>query len=211
MSDAALSLTNDLRSGGLKVRLPVGGVVVLVGVEIGLRMRGVKLSNLAESPVGALARIGQHQLGAQRPEDELALLAGVGGQAELYLVASGGADHGVADARVPAGRVEDGLPRGESAGALAFQNDVPRRAVLDGSPGIREFELQPDLDAGQIRGAVQPDQRRVADLVQKIARVRRLDGGTKGVRRRRRLPGPGKEARLGREAFEGPNGVHLHS
>ena len=50
------------------VRAPVGVVVVLVGVEVSGRVLGEQAPRLADGAVGALHRIGEHDLGAERAQ-----------------------------------------------------------------------------------------------------------------------------------------------
>ena len=79
------------------------------------------------------------------------------------------AQHGVGDAGVAAGGVEQGLAGAEldRSAALWRRDDGGGCAVLDGAAGIAPLGLAEDLDAGEVRGeAVEPQQRRVADAVE---------------------------------------------
>src|SRR5215217_1171544 len=114
--DLAVGLLPDLRPRALIMRPWVGGVLVLVGVEVLRRVLGVEPPRLPDGPVGAFARIGQDDLDAVGAQDLLPLLARVLGHAQLDLVAQSGPDPTVGDPRVPACGVEDYLPRREGVG-----------------------------------------------------------------------------------------------
>ena len=74
MRQPAVGLVDDLRAGALEVRLPVGRIVVLIGVEIAVRILHVDLADHADGAVGALVRVAVNRLRAVRFEDALALL-----------------------------------------------------------------------------------------------------------------------------------------
>ena len=108
----------------------------------------------------------------------LALLRGVVGQAELDLISFVCADHGVGDAGVAAGGIEDDFAGGELAGALAFQDHVEGGAVLDGAAGIEKLGLGVDLDAGEVGGdAVEADEGGVADQAEQVRSAGAGGGG----------------------------------
>ena len=91
----------------------------------------------------------------------------VGGQAQLDLVALQRADHGVGDAGIAAGGVEQGAVVGQPAGPLAIQDHVQPGAVFHRPAGIEELRLGVDFDARKLRIQLrQAQQRRVADLIQ---------------------------------------------
>ena len=109
--DAPLGLLPNFRSGGLVMRLPVGRVAVLVGVEKLVRRRSVNLPCAADGAVRSFVRRRQNQLGAIGGQNALALRAGVRRKAQLHSITQRRADHGVGDARIAAGRVQNGLAR----------------------------------------------------------------------------------------------------
>ena len=74
-------------AGAFEVRLPVGRIVVLVGIEVAVGIRLVDLAAHADGAVGAFARIGEHHLRAVGLQDPLALGRGVRRQAQLHPVA----------------------------------------------------------------------------------------------------------------------------
>ena len=55
MRDAALGLFDNLRPGGLEMRLPVGIVAILIGVKISIRIRRIKLAYRADGAIGTFA------------------------------------------------------------------------------------------------------------------------------------------------------------
>src|SRR6185295_4752276 len=73
MREASARLLDDFRGGGVVVCLPVGVVVVLVRIEIPLRIVRIQLARCADCAVGALERIGEHELGAERAKNQLPL------------------------------------------------------------------------------------------------------------------------------------------
>src|SRR5918995_604069 len=96
----AVGLLPDLRRRGLVVRARDGRVFVLVGIEVLLGVLGVQTPRLPDSPVRALARVGEYDLNAVGAQYLLALLAGVLGHAKLDLVPQGRPDPSVGDPRV---------------------------------------------------------------------------------------------------------------
>ena len=132
------------------MRFPVGRVVVLVGVEVAVGIGLVDLAAHADGAVGAFAGIAEDHLRAVGFQDAFALDGGVGRQAQLDLVAAIGADHGVGDAGVAAGGVQDDALGIQAAGALAIQDHVEGGAVLHGAAGVEVFGLGEDLDAGEL-------------------------------------------------------------
>ena len=96
--------------------------------------------------------IAENHLRAVGLQNPLALLGGVGRQHELHLVPAVGADHGVGDAGVAAGGIENRAARGSAAGALAIENHIQRRAVFHRSAGVEVLGLGEDLDAGEFAG-----------------------------------------------------------
>src|SRR5690606_32674031 len=76
-----LRLLPDFRRGTFGVRLPVGRIVVLVGV-VQARIGGGQFTGHHNRPVGAFQRISEDQLGTVCFEDGNAFWAGVAGQGE---------------------------------------------------------------------------------------------------------------------------------
>jgi len=94
---------------------------------------------------------------------------------------------------VDAGTMEAGrclVPSTPCSGVAAVPTSTPGRA-------------NPRRGSGRTSGVLPIWSRRLPGFA-------RLNGGTKGVRGRRMLNGPGKEAQPRRDAFERSSGVHLH-
>ena len=152
MREESAGLVDDFRAGVFEVGFPIGRIVVLVGIEVAIRVGIVDFAAEADGAVGAFGGVAVDGLGAVRFEDFLALLGGVGGEDELHLVSAVGADHGVGDAGIAAGGVEDRAGVVELAGAFAVEDHVGGGAVLDGAAGVEVFGLGEDLDTGEFGG-----------------------------------------------------------
>ena len=108
--------------------------------------------------------IAEDGLGAVRFEDALALFAGVAGENQLDLVAAIGADHGVGDAGIAAGGIENGPVVVQFAGALAIEHHVEGGPVLDAAAGVEILGLAVDFDAGELAlNLFQAQQGRITD------------------------------------------------
>ena len=131
----------DLRAGRLPVRLRIGGVAVLVGIEVRLGRRLGQLQRLARRAFGAVQPVGHHHLGAVDPEQRPALGARIAGQADGHLHARRRAEHGVGDAGVAAGGIQQPLP-GQLARGPALRAEWPVRArSLTLPPGLSHSAL----------------------------------------------------------------------
>src|SRR5579862_5260137 len=106
MRDASFCLLPNLRSRACVVRLPIGIVVVLVGVEEAFRLRPSQFLGLFLGAVGAVTRIGKDKFRSVGLQDRFPLMGGVGGQAQSDFVTLGRADPGVGDAGVAAGGIQ---------------------------------------------------------------------------------------------------------
>src|ERR1700678_2827332 len=105
MRDPALGLRQNLRRRAIIVGFPIRGIVVLIGVKIAFGIGTVNLLAKPDGTVGTLGLIAKNHLGIVGLQDVLAFDGDVFRQAELYFIAQIRADHGVGDARVPAGGV----------------------------------------------------------------------------------------------------------
>ena len=143
---AAFRLLENLGSGGQIMGAPVGGVIVLVRVEIKLGIFLGQAAHPANGAVGAFHGVGVDNLRAVGFQNALALHAHVGGHAKLHAVVLGGADHRVGNAGVAGGRVDqDFVPR-HQPGGFRLADNVHRRAVLHRAAGILPFRLGVNLD-----------------------------------------------------------------
>jgi len=121
-------------------------------------------AGVADGALDALVVRGQHQVGPERLDEFLALLAHPLGHDDANLVAFEAADEGHADARVPGGGLEEDGVGVEFSVAFGAFDHRQGHAVLDAAARIQELGLQED------EFVLQPDDRRVADEVQDIVR-----------------------------------------
>ena len=134
----------------------------LVGEEPAVRLG--ELDGLLIHPEAFERARREDDLGAEHAH-ELAPLDGEAvGHGHHERIALLRADHGEADARIAACRLDNGLAGLECAAALAFLNDVERKPVLDRSRRIEELGLGVDRPAGDAE-IVDADGRRIADRV----------------------------------------------
>ena len=109
MSDSALGLLPDFIAGAVVVGEPVVVVAVLVGVEEFFRVLGGKPAREADGAIGAVGSVSPLTVRAVGGEDALALDRNIGGHAQHDGEAHGRAQHGIGDAGVAAGGVEEML------------------------------------------------------------------------------------------------------
>ncbi len=169
MRYAPLRLLPDFRPRTRIVRLPVGRVVVLVGIKILVRLLRVYFAGFQNRAVRGQARVGQNQMRAVCPQQLLALIVGIGRQAQMHLIAFGRADHGIRDSRIAAGCVQNDFTRPQFARSFALQNHVSRRPVFHRTAGIGPFGFGIHLHARIARlQVIQADQWRTAHQVGKV-------------------------------------------
>ena len=128
-----------------------------------MRIALVETAGFANRAVAAVHRIGQDELRPVRLQQAPAFDRGVGREAERDAVAAGRAEHGVGDAGVARGRIEEHAARLERARALAVEDHRQRGAILDRSPRVLRLELRIDLDARSRLEPSQADERRAPD------------------------------------------------
>ena len=100
---AASRLLENLGSGSQVMGAPVGGVVILVGVEIKAGIFLGQNPHPANGAVGAFHGVGVNNIRAIGFQNALALHAHIGGHAEFHAVVPGRADHRVGDAGIAGG------------------------------------------------------------------------------------------------------------
>src|SRR5579863_2271738 len=142
----------------------------------------INLADRANGPVRALTWISQHHFRAVSLQHVLAFHGRIFRKAQLYVISFISADHGVRDASVAAGGIQNNLVAGQLTRSLAIQDHIERRTILHRSAGVEKLTLAVDLDAWQIaRNSLHADERRVADHAQKVGcfetRNRRRAGG----------------------------------
>src|SRR2546426_304437 len=104
---ASCRLLPDLGARPELMSQGVGWIGVLVDVHIAVPVGGRHSLRLADGTVGPLERIGEHELGAERADDSLALDRDPIRHTELERMAAHRADHPERDAGVATRRVED--------------------------------------------------------------------------------------------------------
>ena len=167
--DLAPGLFPDLGPRRLDVGLAVGHVVELVGpdraVRLLLRELVGKPPRILHVVVGVAVGDRRHldQLRAAEPQHVLLFLALGLRNHDHRAVAEGVAHQGETDTGVAGGALDDGPAGTEHAPPLGIAHDEERSPVLDRAAGVQELALAEDLAAGGLGGAVQSDQRRVAD------------------------------------------------
>src|SRR5215469_305075 len=113
VSNCALGLRPDLFCCAAVVGSPVGIIGILIGVEIFVRISGLKLSGLANGAVRAFQGISPDDLCAVRGEDALAFRRDICRNANGDGDAARCTDHGVSNAGVSAGGVQQSLAWGQ--------------------------------------------------------------------------------------------------
>src|SRR5580704_5823168 len=145
------------------------GIGVLVRIEIFFAICLVDFADAADCAVGAFIARRIDDVHAVGCENVFAFGRGAGGKAELDAVSERGADHGVGDAGVAAGRVEDYFSGPQVAGAFAGANHGITCAVLHGAAGIEPFGFGVKFHVGEAGDdALQAQERSVADAVEQM-------------------------------------------
>ena len=164
--DAAARLIPDLRTGPQLVRERIGGIRVLIEIDVAIGLAPRAPLRLADRTVCPFERIGEHERSAKCADDLLALLRHLVGHAELERVPADRADHRQSDAGIPACRIERRFPPKEVA-LLLRRDDHPQAwPVLHAPAGIGALQLCPDLAARSVPNATQRNERSVADAFQ---------------------------------------------
>ena len=169
--DLAAGLGPDFRRRGVDMAVAVGDIVELVGpdraVRLGLRQLLGQPARQFDVVVGVLVGHSRHfdQFGAEQPQRVLLFLALRVGNDDHRAVAERLGDQRQADAGIAGRALDDDAARPQQAPLLGVADDEQAGAILDRLAGVHEFGLAEDFAAGFLRGALQPDQRRVADRV----------------------------------------------
>ena len=149
-------------------------VAVLVGVKVEIGALLVEALRRVKRAIAAFRRVRENHFGPVRLQEFLAFGARVGGHQQLARVPVARGDHGVRDAGVAAGGIEDGLARRELSRQLAGANHAIRGPILHRTAGIVPFRLGENANARELMpDAQQGNQRRVANRPQQRVGVRR--------------------------------------
>ena len=160
--DLAVGVADDLLGRGLAVDARVRLVLELLG-EDGARDLGDELLGLGDRALHSAGRIGEHELGAVRLQQQAALDRHRRRHREDDAVAAGGADHGERDAGVAARGLDDGAAGLQQARRLGGIDDRDAQSVLDARGGVVELELRQDVAFDAFGHAVEAHQRGVAE------------------------------------------------
>ena len=171
--DRAAGLLPDLRSGRPLVHRRVVRVAQLVWPPV-VRVRGELVLDVLERTGRAERRIEEVDLRAKLAADQVALEHRPHlGHDDDALVALGGGNHRVADARIPRREVDDrGLARRDVPTRLRLLDHVESDPVLEGAAGVLHLQLAENrrlLGRGR-NAAVQLHHWRVADCLKVRAR-----------------------------------------
>ncbi len=167
MRDAPGGLLPNFVRGAAVMRLPVRGVAVLIGIKIFLRLRRDDLLHAANRTVRALIAWSNNHFRAKGSQYALAFVRSAVGQAQRYGIAKSRANHGVSDAGVAAGRVNDGFAGPQRPAGQASLNHAERRAVLHRTTRIEPLRFGTKLNVRKLpTDALQTQQRRVSNALQ---------------------------------------------
>ena len=154
----AVGILIDLRAGGLKVGLGVGGIHELAGDEAAGDL-GSQLVGLGNGTLHALGTLAEAQPCAVCLDELPTLYAHGVRHDDDQIVAPGGSHGGQADAGIAGGRLDEGGTGLQGPGLLGLVNNGPGDPVLYGAGGIEVLQLGQDpgfqllflLDMGQLQ------------------------------------------------------------
>ena len=186
--DLAAAFFPDLRPGRDVVRLAVVEIVPLVGEDHAVLFGLLELLGEPSPDMLIVVRVGvgrrRHldQLGAAQPQHVLLFLALRLGDDDQRAVAARIGDERKADAGIAGGCLDDQAAGAQLAALFRLQDHLPAGAVLHRAARVHELGLAEDGAAGRLRGALQLDERRMADgfdnaVADLHARSRGIKGG----------------------------------
>ena len=182
-------LRQQLGAGAVIVRPPVLVVGILVAVPVALGLFGGQPLRFAQRVVVAFDGVGEDQFRTVRPDPLQALAAGIAGHDQRDGNVERGAQHGVGDARVARGGVQQPPVAVQAPVAQCRRQHAGDRAVLDGTAGIGALQLGEQPHAvGYFFKEVQFDQRGVADAGENACGTSRQGRRTPGSRCSRETP-----------------------
>ena len=163
--DAPARLLEYLDRRAFVMRARVGGVGVLIGIEVRVGVVSHQLAHHPNRAVRALARVAVHDLRAKRFDEGLALGADVARHYELHAIALGSPDERVGDAGVARRGVDDHPAPCQRAATLAVLDHRKRGPVLHRPARVEPLGLGVHLEARELAlEHAHPQKRRVADL-----------------------------------------------
>ena len=148
MRDLPVRVVPNFRPGRFRVGLPVGGVVVLIRIEVAGRVSGMGRPRLEDRAIRSFERRGQHEVRTERTQDGNSFRAGVGWNHQTQGQAERCSKCRVGDSHVAGGRVEQNsgavqAPLGESCA-----QDGPGRPVFDRTARVVPLSFGPQAHLG---------------------------------------------------------------
>jgi hypothetical protein len=173
MGDPSPGLAPDLGPGGALVRLGVGRVRVLVGLEGAGDLTGEPVGDRVVRLRRVLLDVGRadHHLGAVGTEQADLLLAHLVGHDEYAAVALERGRDGEPVAGVPRGRLDDRPARAQQAATLGVLDHRQADAILDAPARIERLHLGEDERAQPRGDLAQTHQRGVPHRVEDAVEV----------------------------------------
>jgi hypothetical protein len=158
----------DLGPGGVVMRLGVGGIGVLVGIERAGRLRGHATRDRVVRARVLRLDLGRadDDLGAERPQQGDLLARHLVRHHEDAAVAALRRDLGQTDPGIARRRLDDGAARPQKALALGRLDHGQPDAILDRSARVEVLELREQARAATRLHSRQPHDRRAADQVE---------------------------------------------
>src|SRR4029079_8443242 len=122
----------------------------------------MRLGRVADGPVRTICRIGVDNFRAIREQNSLALDRNILRHAQRDRKSLRRADHGISNASVSAGGIEENFAVGKFSSTASLSHDVPRGAVFDRSARVAPFGFTENLDVRELApDALQTQQWRV--------------------------------------------------
>src|SRR5579871_771274 len=166
MGDAALRLLPDFVGCRVVVRLPVGVVRILVGIEVLIRVSRGQLPRHADGAVRSVAGIRINNVGAIALQDLLTLARNIFRHAQRDGKSFRRADHGISDAGVAAGGIEEHLAGTELPATPSLGDNVGGGTILYRSARVIPLSLTQECYARQVSGdRIQSKERSIANAI----------------------------------------------
>ena len=171
-ADICRQLRQDFRCGFRVVGAPVVGVGVLVAIPVALGLFRCQAVGFAQGEIVAFDGVGDDELRAVGLYPLQSLLARVARHHDGDRDAERRAEHGVGDARVAGGGIEQPAAASEAAGADGLGEHAGDRAVLDRAPRVHALQFREKPCLGRDRThQIDLHQGRVADAGEQAAGI----------------------------------------
>ena len=176
-----IGLIPNFVRGAVIVGQPVGGIAVLIGIEIFIGIGGDHLLHATDGAIGGFVAGGHDQFRPISGKHALAFVGSAVGEAEGDRITEGCANHGVGDAGVAAGGVDDGFAGGELAALKTSVNHTERRAVFYRAAGIEPFGFAADFHVFKFAADAGEAQQRAVTDARENGFANAAGGGLTGV------------------------------